>query len=291
MKYGALVFLSAFLALAASWGGLVLAPQIQVGREQQETNSVNSAELYPQARPGLARQGLSVYRANGCADCHTQQVRQTGTECDVVLVDAGTNAVALAEALMKANVGISKASGAGIAIGLPKPILRRVPAVAAKSTLSVLQSVGAKGKVEIVALGPDIARSWGPRRNVAADYLFDDPVLLGSQRIGPDLANVGLRLPDPTWHLRHLYEPRAEVKESVMPPYRFLFERRKAGPHPSSDALQLSGKLAPPAGWEIVPRPEALALVAYLRSLHSDTPLFEAPMSSSAPAPTNAPAR
>ena len=291
MKYGALVFLSAFLALAASWGGFVLAPQIQVGREEQETNAVNTAELYPQARPGLARQGLSVYRANGCADCHSQQVRQTGAECDVVLVEAGTNAQAVAEALIKAHVGISKASGAGLALGLPKTILRGVDPAVAKSTLRVLQSAGAKGRADIVALGPDIARSWGARRNVAADYLFDSPVMLGSQRIGPDLANVGLRLPDANWQLRHLYAPRADVKKSAMPPYRFLFERRKAGPRPSTDALQLPAEFAPPAGVEIVPRPEAVELVAYLQSLRSDTPLFEAPMSAPGPTQTNAPAK
>jgi hypothetical protein len=33
-----------------------------------------------------------------------------------------------------------------------------------------------------------------------------------------------------------------------------------------------------PNGEEIVPRPEAEALAAYLLSLHSDVPLFEAPM-------------
>ena len=35
--------------------------------------------------------------------------------------------------------------------------------------------------------------------SVAADYLYDQPVMLGSQRIGPDLTNVGLRQPDAAW--------------------------------------------------------------------------------------------
>ena len=59
--------------------------------------------------------------------------------------------------------------------------------------------------------GPDIERGWGKRRSVAEDYLFDSPVMLGSRRVGPDLANVGIRQPDANWHLLHLYDPRLEV--------------------------------------------------------------------------------
>src|SRR4029077_10579063 len=145
-------------------------------------------------------------------------------------------------------------------------------------------------QVEIVPLGADIARGWGKRQTVAADFLFDDPVLPGSLRIGPDLANVGLRWPE-NWQLNHLYAPKSEIKDSPMPPYRFLFERRTIERQPSSDALQLPPEFAPPTGFEIVPKPEAKALVAYLQSLRADTPLFEAPLTPP-PAPvvsTNAP--
>ena len=61
----------------------------------------------------------------------------------------------------------------------------------------------------------------------------------------------------------------------------------------SPDALKLNGKAAPEAGWEIVPKREANALVAYLLSLRADTPLFNAPIKltmASASAATNAPA-
>jgi cbb3-type cytochrome oxidase cytochrome c subunit len=295
MNRGPLVFLAAFLALAASWSGFVLAPQIQIGRQQQETNVVNTAELYPQARPGLARQGLEVYRANGCAACHTQQIGQRGTDCEVILTDAGTNPIAVAEALVNAKVGISQASGAGLAAGLPKTILCGVTAEVAKAAVNAVRPTGAKAKIEIVPRGPDIARRWGPRRTVAADYLFDYPVMLGSQRVGPDLANVGLRPPDANWHLRHLYAPRLAVKDSIMPPYRFLFERKKIAQQPSPEALPLPAELAPPPGYEIIPKPQANALVAYLLSLRCNAPLFEAPltpaMAPSAAAPTNAPAQ
>ncbi len=39
----------------------------------------------------------------------------------------------------------------------------------------------------------DIDRKWGTRRSAPRDYLFDRPVLLGKERMGPDLANVGKR--------------------------------------------------------------------------------------------------
>src|ERR1043166_8077819 len=41
----------------------------------------------------------------------------------------------------------------------------------------------------------DIDRKWGERRSAPRDYLFDRPVLLGKERMGPDLANIGKRAP------------------------------------------------------------------------------------------------
>src|SRR5690242_14990803 len=90
MNHGPLIFLAAFFALAASWFGLVLTPQLQVGQLGQ-TNTLVTSLTYPLARPGVAREGIDVYRANGCAACHSQQVRQTGTVCDLVLAEAATN--------------------------------------------------------------------------------------------------------------------------------------------------------------------------------------------------------
>jgi cbb3-type cytochrome oxidase cytochrome c subunit len=273
MNHGPVVFLAALFALAASWLGLVLTPQIQIGRLQQQTNMVNSAELYPQARPGLAARGLQVYRANGCAACHSQDVEQSGTVCDVLLTDAGTNQAAVISALVKGGLGLDN-PGQFLA-GLPKPVLRGAAPQKADSFQAALKAAGAKSSVLVVPVGPDIPR-WGRRGSVAADYLYDNPVMLGSLRMGPDLANVGVRLPDAHWHLRHLYAPGIERPGSAMPSYRFLFEKRRIQWRQSPDALQLPKEFAPPAGYEIVPRPDATALVAYLLSLHSDSPLFVA---------------
>lgn len=289
MNYGPLIFLAAFFALSASWLGFVFTPQVQVGYQQQ-TNMVGSSALYPQERPGLARQGLDVYRENGCMYCHSKQVGQTGTVADVFLADAGTNQAALVEALRTLNVNGAATDPEHILSRLPGPILRGLDRTAAEAAMKVLEPTGATAALSVVPVGPDIERGWGRRRTVARDYLFDYPVMLGTMRSGPDLANVGSRLPDPNWHLRHFYAPRAEVEGSTMPPYRYLFDVRKIDGLPSTDALQLPPEFAPPAGFEVVPKPEAYALVAYMLSLRADAPLFEAPLTSAAAvAATNAP--
>src|SRR5207237_10807629 len=39
----------------------------------------------------------------------------------------------------------------------------------------------------------DVDRKWGERRSAPRDYLFDRPVQLGQERMGPDLSNIGKR--------------------------------------------------------------------------------------------------
>jgi cytochrome c oxidase cbb3-type subunit 2 len=125
-------------------------------------------------------------------------------------------------------------------------------------------------------LGSDLRRGWGARRSLAEDYLFDQPVMLGAQRIGPDLSNYGRRA-DLNGVLLRLYDPPLITPGSIMPSYRYLFDTRKIQQFPSRDALVLPSEIAPPAGYEVVPRPQALALAAYLLSLRQEGYLFEAP--------------
>ncbi len=283
MNFGPLIFLAAFFSLACSWFGFVLTPQLQVGRLDQ-TNTVPAGAPYPVSRPGLARQGLNVYRANGCAYCHSQQVVQTGTVCDVLLTDAGTNQTDLLVALRQLRPSLTEAEDKELMTGLPKAIRQGLTKGEADALVKTLDNAGAKAAVWIVPVGPDIPQ-WGIRRTVAEDFLFDYPVMLGEQRIGPDLANVGVRRPDANWQLRHLYAPRSETKDSTMPPYRFLFEKRRIEKTRSPEALSLPPELAPEPGYEILPTENANALVAYLLSLKANEPIFSAPVSVAA-APT-----
>lgn len=116
---------------------------------------------------------------------------------------------------------------------------------------------------------PDGERGWG-RPSVAADYTYDSPHLLGTMRSGPDLLNVGSRLPSASWHLTHLYQPRAILDWSSMPAYPYLFEV-KAGPGPGDVVVWLPAEYRPANG-VVVAKPEALDLVAYLLSLDRTYP-------------------
>jgi len=49
-----------------------------------QTNTVPDNVIYLWLAPALPRRALMCYRANGCAACHSQQVRQTGTEAEVL---------------------------------------------------------------------------------------------------------------------------------------------------------------------------------------------------------------
>ncbi|HWU54212.1 MAG TPA: cytochrome-c oxidase, cbb3-type subunit II, partial [Rhizomicrobium sp.] len=59
--------------------------------------------------------------------------------------------------------------------------------------------------------------------SLAAESMYDHPFQWGSERTGPDLARVGGKYSD-DWHRAHMIDPRAVVLESIMPPYKFLFE-------------------------------------------------------------------
>lgn len=120
----------------------------------------------------------------------------------------------------------------------------------------------------------DVDRGWGSRASVPADYVYDRPHLLGTMRTGPDLLNVGTRLPDVNWHLIHLYQPRAVVPWSIMPSFPFLYEvKDSAAVRPGDRVVAVTGPHAPPRGKVIVAGPDALALVAYLQSLKRDYPV------------------
>ncbi|HWD21145.1 MAG TPA: cbb3-type cytochrome c oxidase subunit II [Verrucomicrobiae bacterium] len=139
-------------------------------------------------------------------------------------------------------------------------------------------------QIRAKSFGPDMAHYLAIRPSTAYDYLYDQPVLLGDQRIGPDLAAVGLHF-DRAGLLQKLYEPRLSAPGSVMPSYRYLFETRKITFAPSTNALALPPQLAAPAGYEVVPTPAAEELAGYLLSRRQNVFIYFAP-----PPPTNAPA-
>lgn len=161
----------------------------------------------------LEREGLGVYLAEGCAYCHTQQVRP----------------------LAQDTLRYGRAS-------VPGDFARLTP----------------------------------------TDVWRQTPRVLGSERTGPDLSNIGTRQPSDVWQYIHLYQPRAVTAGSIMPAFPWLFEGKNAAD--SSDTLvPLPPSVAPKRG-VVVARREAKALVAYLLSLRQ-VPLERTPQ---APGPANA---
>ena len=65
-------------------------------------------------------------------------------------------------------------------------------------------------------------RRWGPVSE-AGEYTFDVPHLFGTRRIGPDLTRVGLKYSD-EWHYAHFWNPRMLSVDSIMAPFRGLFD-------------------------------------------------------------------
>lgn len=119
--------------------------------------------------------------------------------------------------------------------------------------------------------GPDFERGWG-RAAVPSDYAYDYPHQLGTMRTGPDLHNIGSRQSSKDWHLVHLYQPRAVLKNSVMPSYKFLFREKEKSEVQRDDVIVKVDKKFNNSGKVIVAKQEAVDLVNYLVSLKRDFP-------------------
>lgn len=118
---------------------------------------------------------------------------------------------------------------------------------------------------------------WGKRPSIPSDYYYSkqrmnvwqqSPSLLGSERTGPDLTNVGNRQAAQQWHLLHMYNPRIVVEESVMPAYPWMFEEVDSSMVTDNDVVvPVPKEFFDKPHLKIVARPEVLKLVAYLQSL------------------------
>lgn len=147
----------------------------------------------------------------------------------------------------------------------------------------------------------DEVRGDTRRETNAFDYAGEKFAQIGVARIGPDLSNLGRRVEaiyakgtDPEqWLYGHLYNPRWEPqrRKSGCPSFRFLFELIETKGNPSEEALPFPVE----EGMEIIPGPDARALVSYLLSLKKDQPVptslsFGPPAADEAPAASPAPA-
>jgi len=123
----------------------------------------------------------------------------------------------------------------------------------------------------------EMDNTWGERPSIPSDYYFSkqrqdvwrqSPSLLGSERTGPDLTDIGKRQPGVEWHLLHLYNPRIVVKESIMPSYPWLFELKEESKIKETDhVVPVPQKFLKSPTKKVVASQKALDLVAYIQSL------------------------
>lgn len=115
---------------------------------------------------------------------------------------------------------------------------------------------------------------WGKRPSVSGDYADNHRIdawrntatLMGTERTGPDLTNIGARQPSEDWHLSHLYNPRIVVKESIMPAYTWLFKvKPQAGK--GDVVVKVPKEFIDGDTGVVVATKDALNLVAYLQAL------------------------
>ncbi len=80
----------------------------------------------------------------------------------------------------------------------------------------------------------DMARFGAP--TLAWEGRLDAPHMLGTRRIGPDLARAA-NTRTREWHLAHLFSPRSVVPQSIMPAYPEMFDG--SADRPQRDAMDL----------------------------------------------------
>lgn len=120
----------------------------------------------------------------------------------------------------------------------------------------------------------DMDKTWGSRPSLATDYADmhrtdiwrNTATLMGTERTGPDLTDIGNRQPSKDWHLVHLFNPRAVVKESIMPAYPWLFIIKET-PAESDIVVNVPAEYLRGKAGKVVATRNAMYLLAYLQSL------------------------
>ncbi|MCX8481618.1 MAG: cbb3-type cytochrome c oxidase subunit II, partial [Sediminibacterium sp.] len=115
---------------------------------------------------------------------------------------------------------------------------------------------------------------FGSRPGMASDYanigrtsiLQNTATLMGTERTGPDLTDIGNRQPSKDWHFIHLFNPRILVQQSIMPAYKWLFEEKEQV-NKNELVINVPSQYLSNPNNKIVATQKAIQLVAYIQSL------------------------
>jgi len=259
-----------FGTFAFSWIGLTMIPNLQLGALNPQMDE-DATDVYPAPPSGMAARGRQVYTANGCAYCHTQQVRSDYAASDI-----------------DRKWGTRRSA--------PRDYIFDQPAQLGEERMGPdLANVGRRGPSEEekppAPVAPPAAAGAAPPAASPPATANASPASSPPPNTSGEPAAYSV-----AWHHKHLYAPRSTNSDSNMPAFRFLYEKHLIEGERSADALQLTGSDAPPTGWEIVPTYDAKCLVAYLMSRDQSHPLKEvkggaAPPAAPAASPAAAPAK
>jgi len=299
------LFLGIFGTFACSWLGLTVIPNAQIGHLDPQSDE-EGTDIYPQPKSGMAVHGRQIYASDGCIYCHSQQVRADYAGSDIERKWGERRSaprdyifehpVQLGKMRMGpdlANIGkrapvedaTAPAPGGSPAAAAPGPSPNAAPSGAPAA--SPAPSPPPATPAAVAASGSPAAPNAASPAPATAAQTASAPAPTG-EAAAASSANGPLRY-SAAWHHRHLYAPRSLSADSLMPSYRFLYEKRRINGERSADAVQITGPGAPPEGWEIVPSYDAKCLVAYLMSLDQSHPLAE--VRSTAPASPPAPGK
>ncbi|HEV2047481.1 MAG TPA: cbb3-type cytochrome c oxidase subunit II [Chthoniobacterales bacterium] len=266
------LFIGLFGTFAFSWLGLTLIPNFQIGHLDPQADE-EGTDIYPMPQSGMAERGRRVYVANGCFYCHSEQLRP-----DYIASD------------LDRKRDLDPHPKWGERRSAPRDYIFARPALLGKTRMGPdLANIGKAAPAEEESSAPATSGSpaaspaQAPSASLAPSAAAASPTPSASASPVAETEPGEPRPYSAAWHHRHLYSPRDVNRDSDMPAYRFLYEKRPVAGEHFADALQLTGSDAPAPGWEIVPSYDANCLVAYLMSLDQSHPLKE--VKSGAPAP------
>ncbi len=321
------LFLGIFGTFAFSWAGLIAIPNAQIGHLDPQMDEEGN-DAYPAPKSGMYDRGRQVYVSNGCVYCHSQQVRPDYAATDIDrkwgtrrsaprdyiferpallgkmrmgpdLSNIGKRAP-VDDADAPAPASTTSTTAAPAASAPPGSAAQTSPAVPAPAGSPEAAPPEPTPAAPATAAAGTPAPSGSPAAPIApADGAASPAPATAAQTatgvpapmtdaIGGAAGNEPLPY-SAGWHHRHLYDPRSITPDSDMPPYRFLYEKRRIGGQASADALKFGGPGKVPEGWEVVPSYDAQCLVAYLMGLDQSHALNE--VKSAAPASPPAPGK
>jgi Cbb3-type cytochrome oxidase, cytochrome c subunit len=299
MKGIGALFLGIFGTFAFSWAGLVLIPNYQIGHLDPQVDE-DGNDPYPAPKSGMADRGRRIYAANGCAYCHSQQMRadyaapdlERTRDLDPKKPKWGERRSAPRDYLFEHPVLLGKMRvGPDLAnMGKAAPAEEENaapaanPAAPAAPQASPTTSAAPAASPAVSPAKAPATTSPAPASASPAATASPTPAANANTADTAAAANGAPPFYSAAWHHRHLYSPRSLVLDSNMPAYHFLYEKRRISGERAADALKLGERDAVPEGWEVVPTYDAKCLVAYLMSLDQSHPLKEVKATAAAPA-------